>query len=44
LSELRKGGHSVVTPADAGLVGAPDARHLIHAIRQFARHVDAQSR
>jgi hypothetical protein len=30
---LRKAGHAVARPADAGLSGADDARHLAHAIR-----------
>jgi predicted nuclease of predicted toxin-antitoxin system len=29
---LRKAGHSVVRPADAGLIGASDVRHLAYAI------------
>jgi predicted nuclease of predicted toxin-antitoxin system len=31
---LLKAGHVVVRPADAGLVGATDTRHLTHAVRQ----------
>ena len=31
---LSNAGHVVVVPADAGLSGAPDAQHFIHAIRQ----------
>lgn len=30
---LRKAGHAVVRPADVGIAGASDARHLEHAIR-----------
>jgi len=30
---LLRAGHTVVRPADVGLGGAPDARHLRHAIR-----------
>lgn len=31
---LLKAGHDVQSPHEAGLAGAPDARHLEHAIRQ----------
>ena len=31
---LRKAGHPVEIPADAGMVGAADPRHLTHAARQ----------
>jgi hypothetical protein len=30
---LVRAGHQVVTPADAGLVGVSDPRHLIHAVQ-----------
>lgn len=30
---LRKAGHTVVIPADVGLSGRSDARHLEHAVR-----------
>jgi predicted nuclease of predicted toxin-antitoxin system len=30
---LRQVGHTVIHPADVGLMGASDARHLEHAIR-----------
>jgi predicted nuclease of predicted toxin-antitoxin system len=30
---LRRAGHTAVQPADAGLVGASDVRHLEHAVR-----------
>jgi predicted nuclease of predicted toxin-antitoxin system len=30
---LSRAGHTVVRPADVGLTGAKDIRHLIHAIR-----------
>lgn len=32
--QLRKAGHTVVQPADAGLRGASDARHFEYAIRE----------
>jgi hypothetical protein len=31
---LRTGGHQVVIPADAGLDGVSDARHLTHTVQQ----------
>ncbi len=31
--QLRKAGHTVVRPADAGLLGVSDARHLAYAIQ-----------
>jgi hypothetical protein len=31
---LRKAGHQVTTPADAGIPGVSDPRHLIHTVRQ----------
>lgn len=32
VTRLRKAGHQVVTPADASLSGAADARHLLYAV------------
>ncbi len=31
---LRRAGHQVVLPADAGISGASDARHLLFAVQQ----------
>jgi phosphopantothenoylcysteine synthetase/decarboxylase len=31
---LRTAGHQVVTPADAGLAGVSDPRHLTHTVQQ----------
>jgi hypothetical protein len=31
---LRKAGHQVVIPSDAGIAGASDPRHLIYAVQQ----------
>lgn len=30
---LRRAGHGVVVPGDVGLVGADDAKHLLHAVK-----------
>jgi hypothetical protein len=30
---LRKGGHQVTIPADAGIAGVSDPRHLIHTVQ-----------
>jgi predicted nuclease of predicted toxin-antitoxin system len=32
VARLRKAGHLAVVPADAGLAGASDQRHLLHAV------------
>jgi predicted nuclease of predicted toxin-antitoxin system len=34
VSMLRKAGHWVVIPADVGMVGRSDARHLLYAVQQ----------
>jgi predicted nuclease of predicted toxin-antitoxin system len=34
VSLLQKAGHTTVTPANISMMGASDARHLIHAIPQ----------
>ncbi len=34
VAQLQRAGHSVVLPAEAGYVGASDAQHFTHAIRQ----------
>jgi hypothetical protein len=32
--QLRRVGHQVATPADSGLTGASDPRHLMHTVQQ----------
>ena len=33
VARLKKSGHQVTIPADASLSGAPDTRHLLHAVK-----------